>query len=394
MLRSSRLTAAIRGTGQARPAHIRHDAGKWTRPAAADTPARMAELVSQQQTADTLRALAIGAVGAGLAWAVSAPAAVLVGPALLVSLASLRGARLTVAPPLIEVCFVVLGLGIGAGFDTRAGNAILRWPLAFLVLLPMLAATLWLGRTVLERGFAFDRRSAALAAAPGHLSFVLGLAADIGGDLGRIAVVQSIRLLALTLAVPFVALAMGYRMEPAMLPAGSPASPATLALLGLLGAALGWAFKRFRLPAPMLLGPLAVSGLGHVTGLAPGAPPAWLTIPAFVVLGTLIGTRFSGMSAAQFRASLLAGLAVTAIAAGMALLAALPVALALGFPPAHVLAAFSPGGLETMVALGAVMGASPGFVAACHVVRLGVLTLLIPLSLGTGTRPDDSARRP
>ena len=343
---------------------------------------------------DTLRALAIGAAGAGLAWAVSAPAAVLLGPALLVSLASLGGLRLAVKRPLPEAGFVILGLGIGAGFDARAGDAILRWPLAFPVLLAMLVATLRLGRATLERGFGFDRRSAALAAAPGHLGFVLALAAESGADMTRIAVVQSIRLLALTLIVPLLALAMGYRMAPALLPAASPASPATLALLALLGIALGRGLSRLRFPAPMLLGPLAVAAAGQLSGLAPGSPPAWLTIPAFVVLGTLLGTRFSGMDPARFRATLLAGLAVTAIATAMSVLAALPVALALGLPPAHVIAAFSPGGFETMVALGAVMGAGPGFVAACHLARLGMLAVLIPLSLRAAAGADESGPPP
>ena len=109
--------------------------------------------------------------------------------------------------------------------------------------------------------------------------------------------------------------------------------------------------------------------------------PLWLMMPAFLVLGTLIGTRFSGMSLAVFRASLLAGLTTTLIAVALASIAALPVAWALGMPVPHVLAAFAPGGLETMIALSATMGASPGFVAACHIVRLLILTVMIPLAL-------------
>jgi len=51
-------------------------------------------------------------------------------------------------------------------------------------------------------------------------------------------------------------------------------------------------------------------------------------------------------------------------------------------PVAHVLVAFAPGGLETMIAMGAVLGVVPGFVAACHVARLMVLTVLVPAMLG------------
>ena len=126
---------------------------------------------------------------------------------------------------------------------------------------------------------------------------------------------------------------------------------------------------------------MLASTLGHVSGLTPGALPPWLMLPAFLVMGTLIGTRFSGMAPGQVRAALLAGLAVTLLGAGIAALAALPVAMALGMPQAHVLAGFAPGGLETMIALAAAMGASPGFVAACHIIRLLILSFLIPLAL-------------
>jgi uncharacterized membrane protein AbrB (regulator of aidB expression) len=50
-------------------------------------------------------------------------------------------------------------------------------------------------------------------------------------------------------------------------------------------------------------------------------------------------------------------------------------------PVAHVLVAFAPGGLETMIAMGAVLGVVPGFVAACHIARLFVLTFLLPMLL-------------
>ncbi|MBL4767023.1 MAG: AbrB family transcriptional regulator [Rhodobacteraceae bacterium] len=330
----------------------------------------------------TVFTLAIGVCGAALAFALSLPASVLIGPALAVSLISLSGLRMEISNRARDVCFVILGLGIGAGFDAQATAAILHWPLAFVVMAVMLVATMLLCSAVLMRSFGFERRSAILAAAPGHLSFVLGLAADLDGDVGRIAVVQTIRLLALTISVPFVALAMGYEMSAVAVIGGPPMVIWHILALILAAVGLGSAFMRLKLPAPLLLGAMVVSSLGHAMELTPGSVPIWLMTPAFLVLGTLIGTRFSGMPLATFRASLLAGLTTTAIAVALASLAALPVAWAMGMPVPHVLAAFSPGGLETMIALSATMGASPGFVAACHVVRLLILTVLIPVILG------------
>ena len=43
--------------------------------------------------------------------------------------------------------------------------------------------------------------------------------------------------------------------------------------------------------------------------------------------------------------------------------------------------AFAPGGLQTMVALCAVLAVVPGFVAACHIMRLVVLSFLLPVML-------------
>ncbi len=114
-------------------------------------------------------------------------------------------------------------------------------------------------------------------------------------------------------------------------------------------------------------------------------------MPAFLVMGTLIGTRFSGMSPAQLRGSLLAGLAATVIGAGVAALTALPVAAALSMPAAHVLTGFAPGGLETMIALAAALGANPGFIAACHIIRLLILSVLIPVALHRVGRPAGAA---
>ncbi|WP_150120782.1 AbrB family transcriptional regulator, partial [Sulfitobacter sp. HI0040] len=84
---------------------------------------------------------------------------------------------------------------VGAGFDADAVAAMQRWPLAFLFMAMIIWAIMVVSGRVLARYFGFDARSALLAAAPGHLSFVIAMAADTGADLTRIAVSQSVRLL-------------------------------------------------------------------------------------------------------------------------------------------------------------------------------------------------------
>jgi len=329
----------------------------------------------------TIITLAVAVCGAALGWVVSMPAAFLVGPALAVSLAGLVGLQMGIGHGLRDSFMLVIGLAIGAGFDADAGAAILRWPLAFGVLAATLLVTLIIGRMVLTRWFGFDGQSAILAVVPGHLSMAIGIATASDLDVGRVILVQTIRLLLLIVLVPFAALALGYEMQASVLPAGTPMSWGHLAILTLAGLVLAFGFRRFDLPAPMLLGPMIASGIGHMSGLTPGTVPGWILSIAFIGMGALIGSRFSGMSPALVRSGLLAGLVSTGLAVVLSVAAALPVAMALNMPGVHVMTAFSPGGFETMIALGVAMGASPGFVAACHVMRLVVLSALLPLFL-------------
>tara|TARA_R100000935_G_scaffold2062_2_gene6092 strand:+ start:5467 stop:6510 length:1044 start_codon:yes stop_codon:yes gene_type:complete len=323
----------------------------------------------------------IGVLGAGLGWLLNAPIYMLLGPAVLVSLAGLAGARMGIALSLRNVCFVVIGLSVGAGFDHNAVDAMLRWPLAFVVMAVLVWAMLVLSRWLLSRFFGFDRRAALLASAPGHLSFVLAMAAEGGDNVARISTTQSVRLLSLTLVVPFVALAMGVDLGGTIVPDGAVMGAITLTVMAGLSVGAGLLLGRIRVPAPMLIGPMLVSSLTHVTDIAPGVLPMWLVMPAYIVLGAMIGTRFSGVRLDDLTKGLAAGLSVTCLAVGLAMVGAIPVALALGMPLAHILVAFAPGGFETMIAMGSVLGISPGFVAACHMMRLFILSAVLPLML-------------
>jgi len=50
-------------------------------------------------------------------------------------------------------------------------------------------------------------------------------------------------------------------------------------------------------------------------------------------------------------------------------------------PLMQLLIAFAPGGVETMAAMSVLLDADPAFVAAHHVLRLFVLTALVPIVL-------------
>jgi uncharacterized protein len=325
--------------------------------------------------------LALGAAGAALAAVLSVPAPYLTGPAALVALVSVMGLKTHIPNLLRDLCFLVIGIGMGTGINPDMLAAAATWPLSLMALTTALVAIFLGGAAALERFFLFDRLTARLAASPGHLSFVLSLSADTRADIGTVAVVQSLRVLALTLLVP-VAVAMISGADLSMgTRSGVVMALPTLAVVAGISVALGWRLKCLRIPAAYLLGGFVISSLGHAINLAPGLVPNWLALPAFAIMGTLIGTRFSGTTWAQIvraagAAALLAGLALAATVA-----AALAVHWALGLPLTTLLIAYAPGGLETMAAISVMLEADPAFVAFHHAFRVLLLTFLVPACL-------------
>ncbi|MBL3575900.1 AbrB family transcriptional regulator [Rhodovulum sulfidophilum] len=329
-----------------------------------------------------LLTLAIGAAGAALAAFLHMPAPFIIGPALSVTIAALAGLRAVLPRGFRDTCFVVMGVNLGASVTPEAIDTAIRWPLSLVVLTISVLTIIGLGARLLRRLFGFDPMSALLTATPGHLSFVLSLSTDLRADLPRVTMIQTVRVLALILLVPFLAPLLGHGDLPALPPQTAPAmSLLVLVPLLALAGALGLLLDRLRVPAGLLLGGMGLSALGHATGTVSGAVPAWLSVPAFIAMGTLIGTRFSGVTPRMLLQSLGAASLLTGFAALVSLVAAALVAKLLGLPMLSALIAFAPGGLETMMAMSLLLNADPAYVTTHHVFRLLMLTVALPLLL-------------
>jgi membrane AbrB-like protein len=327
----------------------------------------------------TLKTLVIGVVGAVLARLLHIPLPDLTGPAIAVSAAGLAGMHTAFNDIVRNVAFVILGMSVGAGMTAEATQMLVQLPLAFVALALSTVLGMGLCWWAMVRLFGFDVQSGLLAASPGHLSFVLSIGTQYNLDVPKITIVQSIRLLALTLITPLVAIAFGITPPTSLTGDGPSMTLLTLGILTVLGYGASLGLARINTPAPLLIGAMLVSMIGHGTGLTPGQMPIWLAVPAFVVLGTLIGTRFGGVSLQDLRAAALAGGVATLITSLTAFGFAILTALALGMEIETLLIAFAPGGLETMIAMSIALGLAPGFVAACHLGRLLVLSVAVPV---------------
>ena len=328
-----------------------------------------------------LLTLTIGAAGAVLAFLLGFPAPALTGPALACTVLCVAGVRLQVPQILRNLCFVVIGLSMGTGVTPEVYETAREWPLSFLFLAFSVCVIFAAGTLVLRRLWHQDRQTAILSSVPGHLSYILGLSTDTRGDVATISVIQSTRVLALTLLVPFAVSMMGYDTTQMGLP-GAKMALIPLAVSLLLALCLGLILHRLRIPAALLLGGMIFSTVTHLSGLVVGHVPLWAAIPAFAIMGTLIGSRFSGVALRTLARAFGAGLGVTVIAFLVTIIFAVLLIQVVDLPLPQVLIAFAPGGVESMAAMAVILGADPTFVAAHHVWRLVILTFLAPMVLG------------
>lgn len=329
---------------------------------------------------DIFLTLVIGSAGAGLFYALAFPAPFLTGPALLVTIAALFGVQSTVPIYLRDGCLLVLGIGIGSEVTPDLIHAALAWPISLGALGVVLAATLWANAALFRRVFGFERTLASIASVPGLLSYTLALAEDKKVNVAKVSLVQTLRVLILTLIVPPM---MGL-FDAEELAQGTQVVEARWFVLTILitaSVAVSLFLRHKGVPAAFFLAGFFVSGFGHLTELTPGAVPLPLSLAAFIGIGTLIGSRFKGVSLADLRAAIGAGAVGTLLASLIALGGGILVAEVLDMPAAALFVAFAPGGVEVMIALAVQLGVEPAFVATHHIARLLILMALVPIML-------------
>lgn len=349
------------------------------------------------RAADSQRCRAIGTTlaagcGGGFLFAMlGLPAAWISGSMLAIMVLAVAGVRLHLPHVLRQAAFVILGASMGSALTPQMMARASAWPLSMAVLAVSIVATMAGSIFFLNRVAGWDKATAFFASAPGALSTVIAMAADSGADLRRVAFAQAVRLFLLVAALPGLlsALHLTQAADPAAMAAqANGLHVATLTSLSglrdlalLLGAALivGLVAERLRMPGGLILGALLASGALHLGEWTDVAVPPALLLPAFTLLGINVGVRFVGTRLSTIvtfiRTAMGAFMVSILISGAFALLAS----VLTGDDFGKMLAAFAPGALEAMTALGFALGYDPAFMSAHHVFRFASLSVLLPV---------------
>jgi uncharacterized protein len=361
---------------------MRHGAGaQGALRGAAGMPAVSAPAISRRDAirnvAETLALAGIGGLVLGLT---GFPAGYLSGAILVVAVAALLGRPMTVPRPLQIAIFVLIGISLGAVVTPETLQGMASYPLSIAVLLAAMALVSVAGAAYLQIAHGWDKVAAYLGAAPGGMSQVLILAADLGADLRPIAIVQSLRVVIVAVGLPAGLAAAGLGGQ-----AMRPHIPLTLAsfdelaILIAASSAAAYGALRLRFPGGLLFGAMFMSAVLHGTGLIHVGTPWWAANTAMVALGGVIGARFTNTPMRMLLRFAAAGVGSFAVAVVIAAIFAAGLISLVPLRVPEVMIAFAPGSVDAMMLLALALHLDPVYVGAHHVLRIFMVSLMMPL---------------
>jgi membrane AbrB-like protein len=340
--------------------------------------------------------LAIAAVGGTTLGLLGMPAGWLSGAILAVAGASIAGRPMLIPALLMRIIFVLIGISLGAVVTPATLHGMATYPLSIVVLIVAMACIGVAGAYYLRLVHGWDMPSAYLAAAPGAMSQMMVLAAEIGADLRAIAIVQSMRIVIVAVVLP-AGLALFGLVGTSTRSIGGPFDPALTGELAILVAASTVAAliaNRIRFPGGLLFGAMLTSAALHGSGLIHAVMPWWIANTAMIALGAVTGSRFAGTPLRQLANFVAAAFGSFVVAVAIAAVFAAGLISVLSLHVAEVMIAFAPGSVDAMMLLALALHLDPVYVGAHHLVRIFFVALTMPLLARRVARPLDAPKPP
>jgi membrane AbrB-like protein len=331
--------------------------------------------------AETMAYGAIGAASLGLA---GMPAGWLSGAIVGVSAAALSGRPVFVPPLIGRIVYVILCISLGSSVTPETVATMVTWPLSMLALTIAMIAITTSVMAYLKFVHGWPTLDALFAAAPGALAQAMALAQDTGADVRAIAMVQTVRLFILAVALPLIFAAFGVAGLPPPRGGNLPMTQLLVELGVIVLVSSGAALLAFRLnmPGGLIVGAMAASGVLHGGGFVHAFLPVPVAICSFIVMGAMIGTRLGGASMRMLMRLSLVGIGALAVGTTVGFLFALGVATMLSFRLADVVMAYAPGAIEAMTIIAFALHLDPVFVGVHHLARFTFMSIMLPAAVG------------
>jgi uncharacterized protein len=310
--------------------------------------------------------------GAVFAW-LRLPLPWMIGPLVAMAAANFAGAGLRAPRGGREFGQIVIGTALGLYFTPAVAREVVSyWHLLLLAGFFAIALGAFAG-WVLSHTAGIDRTTAFFASVAGGAAEMTILGERYGARPDRVALAQSLRILAVVIVVPFALTYSGVHGNEQFQPGALPLDWGRLALLLGLAALAGVALNAAGMPNAFMFGPLAVVIALTVSEVHFSSIPSLLSNTAQVVLGCALGARFQRRSLESTPRFLIGVLISVAMAMAVAATFAMLLAWASGLPLGTLVLATAPGGIAEMCITAKVLQFGVPLVTAAHVTRVVLL---------------------
>ncbi|MFK8250897.1 AbrB family transcriptional regulator [Ancylobacter terrae] len=349
-------------------------------------------------TLQAVGALIIGGFGGLVFKYLHLPLPWTLGSLAAVGIAAIFGSRLLVPPQLRHAARPVVGVLAGSAFTVEIVAGMAQWwPILPTVLLYTLATAI-LGSIYFARVCRFDQATAVFASFPGGLGELTLLGGSLGGDVRKLALVHSARVITVVFCVPFIVRALaGDHVGTPTLPALTQHAAAITAgdwLILAACAAGGYLLRHIFSPlGGAMVAAMIFSAIAHGAGLTAAQPPQWLVGLVQVTIGAIVGSRLGGTTHSELGKTMLQGAAWAVVLISLAAVTAVVCGLFLDFDRPTLLLAMAPGGLVENTLLAYAMGLEIAFVVTtqlCRVVGTMVLAPVLFRVLGPKSPPSET----
>src|SRR3954469_1659895 len=335
-------------------------------------------LPSRSDIFNVLETFAFGIAGGALFWWLELPGGLISGAMIAVASAGLAGRPVGLPQPIAHVILMTLGLSLGSMVSPAMIKNLSAYPVTIALLAAATFCATFGSSFYLQRVHGWDRTSALLAGSPGALSQVIMLATERNADVAGIAVVQIMRVIILTAAVPLLLAATGVRGHGPLPSRGPPASAIALFELAAVAIAVALLFRWMNFPASWMFGAMLGSSVMHGAGWIEGGVPQWAYLAALIGIGILIGSRFGRISPRTVLSHVAAALGSFAVAIAISAVFVAAIALVTHVKFSDIVVAFAPGAMDAMLALALTLHIDPVFVGAHHLSRFIFVSIATP----------------
>ena len=329
-----------------------------------------------------LLVIAISAPSALVADYFSLPLAWFLGPMIATSLGALMGLKIKMPRLILSSILILLGLYIGNYIDKDLFAKIHEWVFTSLIMLIYIILSILVVSIYLQKFSGYEKKTSIFSAAPGALGPLMILAEDQKTDLSHVATAHLIRLIIIVTVFPFIV--NSYYDENFLTleqEIFKDQNYIHLALLILSSIVLILIFDKLKIPAALLAGTLAASGLLQITEIASYQISPKIVDYCLLILGASVGCRFADKTFNEVAKNTFHSFIATFLLVALGLLAAFAASLIIDKNFFTLLLSYCPGGIYEVAVIAIFFNLDPEFVSFHHIIRLLMILFVVPVIL-------------